>query len=334
MKAIRVRLSRGGVPESEHEVHAVLAGSRGGERSYGDPELRAYWRSSMKPFQALTVVGGGAAERFELGAEELAVLSASHHGTRRHLAVVEGILERIGMAPSALACGPHRPYDEEAADALTRSGEAPTRLHNNCSGKHAGMLALAVHEGWETDGYHLFTHPLQMRIRRELTRWLDSDPETLTWAPDGCAVPTPFLALREMAAAYWRLSSSDDPHVRAVVSAMTEHPHLVSGRAALSARLMEVTAGRLLAKEGAEGVFCIAGLEDGWGAAFKVRDGSTRAVAPAVLALLEETGVLGSAALERLSDLRRPEILNTRGERVGVIEVEIVRARAEAAGTG
>ncbi len=333
MKPILVRLSRGGVPESEHEVHAVVVGPARRERAFGDPGLRAYWRSSMKPFQTMAVVDGGAAERFGLGAEELAVLSASHHGTRRHLAVVERVLERIGLPPSALACGPHRPYDEEAADALARAGEAPTRLHNNCSGKHAGMLALALHEGWETDGYHLFDHPLQARVRRELARWLDPDPETLTWAPDGCAVPTPFLELREMAVAYRRLSASDDPHARAVVSAMTEHPQMVSGRAALSARLMEATGGRLLAKEGAEGVFCLAGLADGWGAAFKVRDGATRAVAPAVLALLEEAGRLAPAERERLSDLRRPEILNTRGERVGVIEVEVARARAGAAGT-
>lgn len=334
MKPILVRLSRGGVSESEHEVHAVLAGPAGTERSFGDPELQAYWRSSMKPFQAMTVVAAGAAERFGLGSEELAVLGASHHGTKRHLAVVERILERVGLPPSALACGPHRPYDEEAADALSRAGETPTRLHNNCSGKHAGMLALAVHEGWETDGYHLFDHPLQRRVRRELARWLDPDPETLTWAPDGCAVPTPFLAVRHMAAAYRRLSSSDDPHARAVVSGMTEHPQLVSGRAALSARLMEATDGRLLAKEGAEGVFCLAGLADGWGAACKVRDGAARAVAPAVLSLLEETERLTPAELERLSDLRRPEILNTRGERVGVIDVELAGARVGTAGQG
>lgn len=312
--------------ESSHRVHGVVVGLEGGEVRCGEADLLAYWRSSAKPFQALPVLEEGAAGRFDFDAGDLAVCCGSHAGTEGQVARVRGMLERIGLSPSTLACGPHRPYDEEAARALERSGEDFAPIHNNCSGKHAGMLARAVHAGDPTDGYLERDHPVQRRIRESLSRWLDVDPERLGWATDGCGVPTPYLSLRQMARAYGRLAraaAAGDRAASSVVDAMTEHPELVAGEGRLTTRLLLAGEGELLAKEGAEGVLCLAGLERGWGMALKVLDGSKRAMGPAAAHLLHRLELLTPAALGRTEDERIRDVRNTREETVGRLQPEM-----------
>lgn len=322
MNAIRVVLERGGAPESAHWVEGVVYELTSGDsQAFGDAKQAPFWRSSMKPFQMLPVVADGALERLGLGDEALALGCASHHGTPRHVAIVESILDALGLEQSALACGPHRPFDDAAAQRLDEAGRRPERVHNNCSGKHAAMLALARAHGWPVEGYHEFSHPLQQHVRRELVRWLDSDPEDLDWGVDGCGVPTPALPLLEMARAYARFVASDERGPRAVVRAMTENPTLISGEEAFSTNLMRVSAGRLLGKEGAEGVFCLACPESRWGAAFKVLDGSMRAIAPAVLHALESLSLLSRDEIGRLDAFARPIVKNTRGEDVALLRV-------------
>jgi L-asparaginase II len=277
----------------------------------------------MKPFQAMPLVADGAAVGFGFPEEDLALCCASHHGTVEHVGRVTHMLNRLGLTAEDLSCGPHRPFDEEAALALECAARRPGRLHNNCSGKHAGMLALSLHHGWPIEGYEKYDHPVQERIRLELREWIDGDPEELAWALDGCGVPTPRLELREMARAFARLADAPHEAASTIVSAMTAHPHLISGVRAFSARLMKASEGRLLAKEGAEGVFCVAGLDAGWGAALKVGDGATRAVAPAMLAMLERLGLLLPTEIEALEDLRRPLVTNTQDDVVGHIEADV-----------
>lgn len=318
---VRVKVTRGGQTESVHEVHGlVVEPERGVEHRFGNPDREAFWRSSMKPFQTLPLLEDGAADHFEFTSEEVALCSASHHGTVEHVERVADMLARLDLDANALACGPHRPFDEESARALECASLAPGRLHNNCSGKHTGMLALARYHGWDVEGYERHDHPVQARIRSELRVWLDPDPDELAWAPDGCGVPTPMLSLRQMASAYARFAGAGNGAPSAVARSMTTHPHLVSGSKALSARLMRCTEGRVLAKEGAEGVFCVAGLDTGWGGALKVIDGTTRAVAPALLAMLESLRLLSGTELEMLTDLRRPGVYNTHCDVVGYLE--------------
>ncbi len=312
-----------GATESTHVVHGVvLEGPDGSAHAFGEADLTSFWRSSMKPFQALPMVEQGLFDRLGLDERAIAVACASHHGTPAHLEVVESILAAAGVAADALACGPHRPIDEEAARELDAAGRLPERLHNNCSGKHAAMLALARARGWPEGGYHAFEHPLQVLLREELARWIDPEPPGLPWGVDGCGVPTPSLSLREMARAYARLGRSEEPAARAVVGALTRHPTLVSGASAFSAKLMRATHGRILAKEGAEGVFCLASSAAGWGAAFKVADGAMRAMGPAVLHALSRLALLEAAELRELEDARRPLIENTRGEAVARLSAE------------
>ena len=244
---------------------------------------------------------------------------------------VASMLERLGLDASDLACGADRPLEAEPAHALAAAGREPGRLHNNCSGKHAGMLALARLHGWPTEGYAEPEHPVQARIRSELRRWLDVDPEALVWGVDGCGAPTPFLSLRQMARAFARLGRSEDPAARAVVGAMTAHPQLVGGPSSLSTALMRATAGRVLAKEGAEGVLCTAAPGRGWGAALKVADGAKRALGPAGVEILAALDLLSGEELEELAARRSPPVSNTQGRRVGELRAEASPRRAAVA---
>ncbi len=327
---------RGDEVESSHRVHGVVAGlEEAGEVRFGDPDLLAYWRSSAKPFQALPVVEDGAADRFGFDGGDLALCCGSHAGTPGHVRRVRSILERIGLSPSELACGPQRPFDDGAARALERSGEGFAPVHNNCSGKHAGMLARAVHAGEPVEGYLEYVHPVQQRIRQGLGRWLDVDPERLGWATDGCGVPTPYLSLRQMARAFGRLAraaASGEPGASAVADAMTSHPELVAGEGRLTTRFLRAGRETLLAKEGAEGVFCLAGLERGWGMALKVLDGAKRAMGVAAAEVLARLEVLDAGALERLEDERSRPVRNTRDEAVGRFRAEVTVRSGHVAG--
>lgn len=323
----RVLATRGGETESVHLVHGVVVGrSPGEELRFGDPSLLAFWRSSFKPFQALPLVEDGVDRALGLGSRELALCASSHAGTPVHVRLAASILERAGLSEADLECGAHPPYDEEAARDVLRRGETYGPLHNNCSGKHAGMLSLAVHHGWETHGYIEYDHPVQVRIRSGSAPFLDVDPEALAWGRDGCGVPTAYLSLRQMARAYARLgrkAAEGDPAPAAIVGAMTAHPELVSGPGRSTTRLMEATGGRLLAKEGAEGVYCAAAPSEGWGLALKVADGAARVAAAAMVGMLGEAGLLARDELRRLEPFPDPPILNVAGVEVGRFLVEL-----------
>ncbi len=321
-------MTRGRSVESVHLARGVVCSASGlTESCVGDPVMLTFWRSAMKPFQALPLIEDGVIDAFGFGEEEIALACASHGATDEHLVVVERMLRRLEIGAEALHCGAHPPYDRDAAFSLRCSGCEPDRIHNNCSGKHAGMLALARHHGWDADGYWKLDHPVQQRIRAALRPWMDVEPDEHEWALDGCGVPTPRVPLREMARAYARLvrqARDGRPDAAAVVAAMTRRPELTSspGRAPLV--LMQATGGRLLAKEGAEGVLCLASVEDDWGVAVKVEDGSLRAVGPVVVAVLEAAGMITAQERRRLEVLQDVPIVNTLGAEVGRITAHVV----------
>lgn len=333
---LTIEILRGGVVESRHRVCAAVRFASGdGDLTFGDPRAAAFWRSALKPFQAIAIVADGVDQAFDLGPEELAIICASHGGTPAHLARVERVLSAIGQDPGALHCGPHMPYDSDSAEQLRRAGTRPGRLHNNCSGKHASMLALAIHRGWATDGYWRYEHPVQERLRQLLPEWIDSDPEALQWATDGCGVPTPLVPVADMAMAYARLTdraTSPGTAAASVVDAMTRYPELTSSRGREPLRLMRATSGRLLAKEGAEGVFCVGGTNAGWGLALKVEDGARRAMGPAAIEVLTFAGLLNQAEREALQSLAEVPILSTRDDVVGEIRARPMRDTDDAGG--
>lgn len=322
-----VEMVRNSVPESRHRVSVAVMDADGRLRACaGDPELVTFFRSAAKPFQAIPLVEDGAVDRFGMTDEELALCCGSHSGTPRHVQVAEAILARVGVGAEALACGPHPPLDAEAARALVEAGLEPGRLHNNCSGKHAGMMALARARGWDPAGYERLEHPVQGRALAEVTRWAGVPQEAVALGTDGCGVVCFGMPLSRMALAYARLAAAarqGDPAASRVVGAMTAHPEMVAGRGRVCCELMTRAGGRMFAKIGAEGVYCVGVPGAELGIALKVEDGASRAVAPAILAVLRELDLISEDDFGAMHDLVFTEVLNTRGERVGEMRPRI-----------
>ena len=287
MDPILVSVRRGGVVESTHAVHAVAVRDGAVVEAVGDPGRVAYLRSSAKPFQALPLVRA----RDDLTTEEIAIASASHLATPEALAAVRSLLAKAPADEDELECGPE-----------------PTRLEHNCSGKHAGMLALCRTKGWESGGYRLETHPVQHGCLAEIAAASDTAADEIPTAIDGCGVVTFALPLERIAAMFGRLEQVDGG--AAVAAAMRAHPDLIRGPAAADTLLMRELEG-WTAKGGAEGLLCAAG-PDGLGIALKIEDGASRVVRPATAELLRrlgfETGELGVEPL-----------VNSRGELVGEV---------------
>lgn len=331
---VLVEVWRGGLVEARHRGHVAVVDA-GGDliAAAGDPEHVTFMRSVAKPFQAMAVVAAGAADRFGFGAPELAVMCASHNGEAGHLETVRGMLARLGLGEDALGCGAHPPGYEPARQALVRAGRTPSPLHNNCSGKHAGLLALALHRGWPAAGYTAPDHPLQEELLRAVAAAAGMAPGGIRLGIDGCSLPTFALPLSRMATAYAALA---DPRRRAgdlvpaevaaldrLRRAMAAHPWLVAGTGRFDTDLAAATGGRLVGKVGAEGVYCVAVPQRGWGMAFKVEDGNQRALFPAVVAALRELGLLAPAEVEALAAHARPVVRNHRGDAVGEIRATL-----------
>lgn len=323
-----VEVRRGPLVESRHVVHVAVvdAGGRVVARC-GDTQLVTYARSAIKPMQALPLVEDEVAARFGLDDEELALACASHSGEPEHVTVARRMLAKVGLGEDALACGAHAPFHRPSARALQEAGTLPGRLHNNCSGKHAGMLALARAHGWEVRGYQTAGHPVQQRMLHEMARWCDVAPSDIVVGVDGCGVATFAVALEALAGGFARLAAADaagEVGPNRILDAMRAHPRLVAGTGRFCTVLMEVTAGRVVAKVGAEGVYGAMMPDAGLGIALKVADGGRRAAEPALVGALAALNLLGTDELSRLQSFAAPALSNTRGEEVG--EVRAVMA--------
>jgi len=329
--ALLAIVTRGEVAESHHLGDLVIADADGKVlRAAGNPERVAYFRSAQKPLSALAVVQTGAADRFGLTATELSICCASHSGSRMHVVTVQGILEKLGLDETALQCGVHDPGDAEERARLVRAGEKPSPLHNNCSGKHAGMLASALALGAPVASYLERDHPLQRLIARNVAAMTGLPEERLQYGADGCGAPVIAVPLTAMATAYARLANPadlpDDLHAAAtrIVAAMAVAPDMVAAPGAFNSELLAAGEGRLVAKGGAEGAFLV-GLQDPrrLGIAMKIADGSSRALPSVTLAALEVVGGLSAGARGRLQRFRRPAVTNCHGTHVGDIETTL-----------
>ncbi len=328
-----VEVTRGGRVESRHRVSAAAINPQGELIAWvGDPELVTFLRSAAKPIQALPVVADGAADAFGFSDAELAVICASHSGEPGHIEAVEAILSRIDCTEDDLECGVQWPFHKPAAEALRDEGRSPSRIHNNCSGKHAGMLAWSRHCDVDTKGYIEPDHPVQVRICSEIAARARADCEAIPLGVDGCGVPSFALPLNAMADIYANVvTSAETDRTSAagrITSAMTGEPWYVGGTGRLTTRLMDVAGGRLLAKYGAEAVYCLGDRETGIGITVKIEDGHKRAIGPAVVEVLKSLGLLSGEELEQLDDRHFSVVKNTRGEIVGEVRPDFQVERA------
>ncbi len=318
--------TRGALVEARHRVHAAVVDDKGNLIGAArDPDLATLWRSCAKPFQSMAFVESGKLDELGWESDELALACGSHGGEPEHVELARAMLESVGLEEGDLACGPHEPLTRRGQRWLQQEGMAPTRLHNNCSGKHAAMLAFSHQSGWPTLGYEGVCHPVQQHALERVSLWSDVPVQRIVQAVDGCGVVAFGLPLQSMALAFARLGSAarrgDEVPAR-IVSAMTSHPFLVGGTDRFDTVLMEETDGRVLAKVGAEGVHTIAVPDAGLALAVKVEDGASRAQYPAALTLLQWLGVLPTELPPRLAHFLRTPTFNTRGVQVGEVRVE------------
>lgn len=323
---ILVETTRGEMVESRHTGSAAVIDAGGRVvRSWGDIDAPVFARSAIKPLQALPLVETGAAERYALGDTEIALACASHRGEPIHVETVKRWLARADLGPQDLECGAHAPGNPAAAAALIRSGEAPSAVHNNCSGKHSGFLTTARHLGEATRGYIAPEHPVQKRVRRVLEEMSGLDLSRAPSGTDGCGIPVIGISLRGMARAMARLadtkglSSDRAAAAQRILDAMAAAPLMVSGTGTFNTVVMTVAGATVRLKTGAEGVYCAVLPGLGYGVALKIDDGASRASEVAVAAILDGLGAFTPAQRETLAPQLRPIVKNVAGRDVGEI---------------
>lgn len=335
--ALLVEVTRGPFVESWHHGFISAVEPTGKiVAQLGDCTARTHFRSSAKPFQALPLVATGAADHFQLTPQELAVINGSHSGEAIHLKAVQSILDKIGLTAAALLCGAHMPFDEAAAKQLRATSQTPDVLHNNCSGKHAGMLGLAKFFGHPIENYIDPTHPIQQLIRQTLGQFAGIPAEEIGVAIDGCSAPVFIIAIEALARSYARLVGwahteiAEDKALREavarIINAFIEYPEMIGGtRNRLDTDLMKTARGQLISKVGAEGVQLLGVLPcecypRGLGIAIKIEDGDTkRARDPVVIETLRQLGVLNDIQLAQLTHYARATLFNHRKLEVGAV---------------
>jgi L-asparaginase len=286
---LEVRLLREGIMESVHYAHAVVCDDRGRVLLVaGQAETATFARSALKPFQALAVTATGTLERFGLTDRDLAIICSSHQGTIEQVRQVFNVLWRADVDPTALQCP--IPVGKKSS------------LEYNCSGKHAGMLAVCQQCNHALPDYLQHHHPVQQLILAKIAELLKIPAAEFIPARDDCGAPTYMMQIRQMAALYAQLASGNSLDLERIVRAMTHHPQLVAGEGHFDTELMRLTEGEIVSKSGAEGVQCIGRVREGMGLAIKVMDGANRAKYAIAINVLRQMGWISPSVAEALSD--------------------------------
>lgn len=317
---VLAEVTRGPVVESVHRGALAIVTSEGEVvLALGDLHRPYYPRSAIKALQTVPVVASGAADAFGLDDRELAVACASHGGTAAHVAAVRHLMQQAGLREADLACGAHWPLDSEAGRKLAREGRGPSAVHNNCSGKHAGMIATAKHLGMPLEGYERIDHPLQVMVRETIEAFADAPLADAPVGTDGCSVPTWALPLPVVARSFARfatgdgLSESHGSAARRLFDACVAEPVMVDGERRFVTEVLARADGAIFLKGGAEGFYCAGFRESGLGLALKIDDGARRASETVLAAVI-------ARLLPHVRDLRgltdRP-LRNWRGVLVG-----------------
>ena len=324
---ILVNTLRGEVIENRHHGAIAVCDPNGKLlHSWGNLDALVYPRSAIKALQALPLVETGAAAHFSLSEAELALACSSHNAEPLHTETVHNWLNRIELDNDALECGAHAPLHAQTAAALIASHQQPGRIHNNCSGKHSGMLTTARFLDEDTHGYIRREHPAQQRWFDSLSEMADVDMRQLPWSYDGCGIPVIAMPLQSMATAFARLAVPDDlaadrgDAVDRITAAIAANPFMVAGSGRLCTEVMQLTGRRVIVKTGADGVYTAALKDKSLGIALKIDDGTTAAAEVTLLALLDYLGALHTDELEALASRGRMPITNTRGVITGYRE--------------
>lgn len=286
---LEVQLLREGIVESTHRVQATVCDDRGRTMLVaGSAETATFVRSALKPFQALAVSTTGTLERYGLGDRDLAIMCSSHRGKIEQVRQVFNILWRADIDPLMLQCP------------MPKGAKSP--LEHNCSGKHAGMLAVCQQRNWALGGYLQRSHPIQQLILNKIAEILGMPAAEFIGARDDCGAPTYFMQLSQMATLYARLASGNSLDLERIIRAMVHHPELIAAEGEFDTELMKLTEGELVSKAGAEGVQCVGRVGEGLGLAIKAMDGSRRAKYAVAVHVLKQMGWITPSVSETLSE--------------------------------
>lgn len=317
---VLIEVLRGSIVESVHRGAVCVADADGAiVWEAGDTERPVFPRSAVKAIQALPLVESGAADAYGFGQRELALACASHSGEAAHTELARAMLAKAGLVESALECGTQWPTNRAAADMLTRDAANPCALHNNCSGKHSGFLCTCVHAGIEHRGYVGADHPEQEMVRAAMEAVTKAHHGPENRGTDGCSIPTYAVPLRNLARGFARMVSGNGLEPRRakaaerLLKACMAEPFLVSGTGRADVALMEASPGHIFAKTGAEGVYCAALPELGYGIALKCDDGATRAAEAMIAAVLARLLARNEAVAATLNELANPVFSNWNG---------------------
>lgn len=332
LRPIEVHVERGGIIESIHNVDAVVVDSKGdiivgfGANESSLLQHKILPRSAIKPIQALFLMESGAAEKYSLTKKQITLACASHSGDDLHTSEVKKWHQQLDFNEDQLVCGVHWPSDKATEKEMIKNFTQPCRYHNNCSGKHTGMLTGLKSLGLPLHSYEKWDHPLQQNLRQILSELSGEDFSRTEWGVDGCGIPTYAMTLPGMARALSRFlqpNATDERQARMkqILEAIQSEPHYLSGKDNFCTTMIENLKGRAIVKTGAEGVYAAILPQSGVAIAVKVRDGATRASKAATAFLMKAFGGMTEAEWVRLSDHTEPKITNWAGDIVGKITV-------------
>jgi L-asparaginase II len=312
---IIAEVTRGGIVESRHTgAFAVVDGEGKLIKSAGGFAVPIFPRSAIKAFQFVPVIESGAADHFGFTDEEIALACSSHNGEADHVRVARSMLQKAGENEEHYECGAHWPSNLEAHHDAVRAGGEALQVHNNCSGKHAGMLALARQLGANAKNYVNIDHPVQQAIAEVIARYCEVDVKALTWGIDGCSVPTWAFPLSNMALGFARLTAT--PAGKRIIQAVRNHPFMVAGTKRFDTKVMQ-TVPRVFVKTGAEGVYCGCIPHAHIGVALKCDDGASRAAETAMASVLASLDVWTADEKEKLQGFAHADLRNWRKIPVG-----------------
>lgn len=328
MSEVLLNYTRGGKVESRHHADVAVVDITGKNIwEFGDSTRSVFWRSAAKPFQLIPFIERGGIDIFGITSEEVAFMVSSHSGESQHVNLAHSLLGKIGLTIEALACGAAKPMSSKVAKELMMQQSSYQVVHNPCSGKHSGMLALAKMLQVAIEGYTELEHPVQQLMYQTVADSAHLTKDEVETGIDGCGVPVFYLPIYNMAWAYARLAKPElgnwgerESSVRIIRDAMIAHPQVVAGSKRFDTVLMNVTKGRILAKIGTEAVYCLASVPDGIGITFKIDDGSFRAVAPAGIAILKKLDLISRAEHQALVESFSHILKNHRGDIIGTVE--------------
>jgi L-asparaginase II len=321
-------VTRGNLVESRHRGSISVVDADGATVfSLGDTDRRVFPRSAVKALQAMPLVESGIAEKYGLTDEEIALACASHSGEPRHVAVAQSMLTKAGQDVTCLECGVHWPMGEAANRALAAQGQGPSALHNNCSGKHAGFICLACGLDENPRGYVKAEHPVQRSVREALEEMTGACHTQEKSGIDGCSIPTYAIPLPSLAFGFARfgtgagLSASAKAAAERIRKAVALHPFMVAGTGRFDTKMMELLGERAFLKVGAEGVYCAAFPELGYGIAIKADDGNSRAAEAMMAGVVLRFLPLSDAERSAVEALAQPVLKNWNGIEVGQIRI-------------